>query len=453
MAMPPLDRLAVARARERFAAGEDDVSCVRAAIVQSWLRCRDSYDVDPDLRLAPPAPDEPAHGLESEVVLAELSGIARSEQSGLGSAVVTVVDDTGRLIAAWGDVDTQTRIAEANLAPWAAWSEAASGTNGMGTALQRHGLMTVRGPEHWCRGFQQLDCAGIAVHDPVTDEPLGAMNVSTCNAKLPSKTPRLLRSAASTVERKLNERSRYWAEQLIARFHTMNQRNPAALAAVDPSGKMVAVNEQAARLLGTSCTAPAIDPAERTKLDVPELDRLVTRAVRRAHGDQDWIGTTLLSLPSAVDPIDTSIAPVCSSGHPIGALLTFGSSEGEPLSADLSTSDQPRLARIVAQRGDRSVLLEPGEIRYAEVDRNTVWLETDRGRLRAATRGLHNIEQQLGDECFMRVHRHFLVNLQRIREVERGFNGELLLITDVRDNKIVPVSRAHATVLRHRLGM
>ncbi len=453
MAMSPHDRLAVARARERFATGEYDTSCVRTEIVQSWLRCRDSYDVDPDLRLAPPASDEPAHGLELEVALAELSGIARSERSNLGPAVVTVVDGTGRLIAAWGDVDTQRRIAEANLAPWAAWSESASGTNGMGTALQCHGLMTVRGPEHWCQGFQQLDCAGIAVHDPVTDEPLGAMNVSTWNAPLPSKTPGLLRSAASTVERTLNVRSRYWAEQLVARFYNVDERKSAALAAVDPGGKMVAVNERAARLLGTPFTAPAIDPAERTKLDVPELDLLVTRAVRRAHGDQDWIGTTRLSLPSAVEPIDTSIAPVCSAGHPIGALLTFGSSEGEPLSADLAASGQPTPARIFAQRGDRTILLEPGEIRYAEANRNTVWLQTDRGRLRAATRGLHNVERQLGDESFMRVHRRYLVNVGRVREFERGFNGELLLITDVRDNQIVPVSRTRAKMLRRKLGM
>lgn len=453
MAIPPLDRSAVARARERFAAGEDDVTGVRTEVLESWSRCRDSYGVDPDLELAPPAPDEPAHGLESEVVLAELSGIARSGQSGLGSAVVTVVDDTGRLIAAWGDVDTRTRIAEANLAPWAAWSEAASGTNGMGTALQRHGLMTVRGPEHWCRGFQRLDCAGIAVHDPVTDEPLGAMNISTFSAPLPNMTPWLLRSAATTVERKLQERSHYWAERLIARFHTVNERKSAPLAAVDPGGKMVVVNEQAARLLGTLCSAPAVDPAERTRLNVPELDRLVRRAVERAHDDPEWRGTTQLSLPTAVDPIDASVAPVCSAGHPVGALLTLGSTEGEPLFADPSTFWHASPARIIAQRGDRSVLLEPGEIRYAEAHGNTVWLQTDRGYLRAATRGLLNIERQLSQEGFQRVHRRFLVNLRRILEVERGFNGELLLITDVRGNEIVPVSRGHARMLRRELGL
>jgi DNA-binding LytR/AlgR family response regulator len=100
-----------------------------------------------------------------------------------------------------------------------------------------------------------------------------------------------------------------------------------------------------------------------------------------------------------------------------------------------------------------SVLLEPGEIRYAEARGNTVWLQTDRGYLRAATRGLLNIERQLSQAGFQRAHRRFVVNLRRVREVERGFNGELLLITDVRGNEIVPVSRGHAKTLRRELGL
>ncbi|MGH3949985.1 MAG: LytTR family transcriptional regulator DNA-binding domain-containing protein, partial [Pseudonocardiaceae bacterium] len=50
-------------------------------------------------------------------------------------------------------------------------------------------------------------------------------------------------------------------------------------------------------------------------------------------------------------------------------------------------------------------------------------------------------------------HRRYLVNVGRVREFERGFNGELLLITDVRDNQIVPVSRTRAKMLRRKLGM
>lgn len=454
--MSPYDQTAVARQRERFAAGQDRTTCVRTEIVQSWARCRDLYDVDPDLPEAPPASDEPALGLELEVVLAELAGIARAQRADLAPAVVTVVDATGRLIAEWGDVHTQRQMAEANLAPWAAWSEASSGTNGMGTALAGHGVTTVRGPEHWCAGFQRLDCAGIAAHDPVTDEPLGAMNVSTYDEPLPNRAFDMLLFAAQTVERILTARAWHWADALIAAFRRADDHRSAPIVALDLGGKVVTANERGAHLVGVSLRAPAIDPATRAEIaeiDVSYLSRLVARAVERGHDVADWTGATLLTLPTAAEPVETSVAPVFSAGHPVGALLIFGCTDGEPLTMHtaIPVRRQP-LHRIVARRAERNVLLDPGEIRYAEADRNTVWLHTDRGRLRAATRGLHNVEAELGDG-FLRVHRRYVVNIVRVRELERGFKGGLLLVTDVRDNEVVPVARARAHALRHRLGI
>lgn len=450
--MPPYDRSVVALARDRFTAGRNDVSGVRGEIVESWVRCRDGYGVDPDLRLAPTASDEPALSLECDVVVAELSGIARSERADLAPAIVTVVDGAGRLIAEWGDVGVQRRIAEANLARWAAWSESASGTNGMGTALAGHGITIVHGPEHWCQGFQDLECAGIAVHDPVTGEPLGAMNVTTCGAPLPNKVTDLLRSAAGTVERTLHDRARYCAEHLVAEFERLEEGISGALAAIDIGGGVVAVNERGAQLLGIPAVPPTIDPAERKRLDVPELDQLMTLAIQRGKDAAEWRGAAGLSLPSAAELIDTTIVPVFSSDHPVGLLLVVGSSAGEPLDVHRPAIPQPARRRIVAQRGNRCALLEPAEIRYAEADGNTVWLQTDRGRLRAATRGLHNVAAQLG-EGFLQVHRRYVVNIDRIREFERGFSGELLLVTDVRDNLIVPVSRTRAKTLRTALGI
>jgi hypothetical protein len=79
---------------------------------------------------------------------------------------------------------------------------------------------------------------------------------------------------------------------------------------------------------------------------------------------------------------------------------------------------RPLASRVVAMRDERWVMLDPREIRFAEADRNNVWLRTDRGPLRAATRGLDRLEQQLEGKGFLRVHRRFLVNLSRIREIE-----------------------------------
>ena len=106
-----------------------------------------------------------------------------------------------------------------------------------------------------------------------------------------------------------------------------------------------------------------------------------------------------------------------------------------------------------ATRDDRWVLLAPREIRFAEADHNNVWLTTDRGRLLAATRGLDRLEQELTDKGFVRVHRRFLVNLSRVREIEPGFKGTLFLATDTRTHETIPVARRHIPYVRQALGL
>ncbi|MGH3263005.1 MAG: LytTR family DNA-binding domain-containing protein [Trebonia sp.] len=107
----------------------------------------------------------------------------------------------------------------------------------------------------------------------------------------------------------------------------------------------------------------------------------------------------------------------------------------------------------MALRQDRWVLLEPAEIRFAEVDHNNVWLMSDQGRLLSASRGLDRLEDQLAETGFLRVHRRFLVNLNRIREIEQGFKGSLFLHTDTRTHESIPVARRHMTDVRRALGL
>jgi DNA-binding LytR/AlgR family response regulator len=107
----------------------------------------------------------------------------------------------------------------------------------------------------------------------------------------------------------------------------------------------------------------------------------------------------------------------------------------------------------VALRGERMVLLRLPEVCYAESDGNDVWLSTDQGRLQAASQGLDKLGGELVDAGFLRVHRRFVVNLSRIREVERGFKGELFLVMDTRGSELVPVSRRNAPAVRRALGI
>jgi DNA-binding LytR/AlgR family response regulator len=51
------------------------------------------------------------------------------------------------------------------------------------------------------------------------------------------------------------------------------------------------------------------------------------------------------------------------------------------------------------------------------------------------------------------VHRRYVVNLSRVREIERGCKGELSLVMDSRANDVVPVSRRNTPAVRDALGL
>src|SRR3954471_4283155 len=170
----------IAEARERFAAGEDSVDGVRPEILVSWYRCREEYEVSPHLERAPAAAEGTAHSIEHDVVVAELAGLAACaarEVDGLDGRAA-IADGDGRILASWGSRRMRSLAEESNLAAWSTWSERASGTNGMGTALESRHPVLVRGPEHWCRGFHPWMCAGVAVRDVVTRDPLAVLNIS-----------------------------------------------------------------------------------------------------------------------------------------------------------------------------------------------------------------------------------------------------------------------------------
>ena len=191
---------AVTAARERFLAGDDRVRGVRPEVATSWYRCREQYHVDPSLNKAPPASelDESSgdHTLEHEIVFAQLGGAAASIASEVESlgGVITVTDGAGRILTVEGDKETLSRARDSNMAPWSCWSEWATGTNGMGTALEAPGPVLISGPEHWCTGFHEWVCAGVVSATPSRTIPwrcsTSRPGAPTSRRRLPAGCPR-----------------------------------------------------------------------------------------------------------------------------------------------------------------------------------------------------------------------------------------------------------------------
>jgi hypothetical protein len=441
---------------ERFVQGEDQVPGVRPEVAISWHRCREQYRVDPNLTEAPVAVAEIDHTLEHDVVFTELGFRAASVAHDVGNlgGIVTVTDATGRILAEWGDQATLAIATDANLAPWFCWSECAAGTNGMGTALEAHGPVLIRGAEHWCQAFHNWVCAGIAVRDVVTKEPIAVLNISCWRTPLPASAGGWLANAVTKTQCTLRRRARDSGAVLVAAFTQARARSSAALAAVDTGGKVVIADDTASVLMGVPACTPAVDPTVRWNPGLPELIGAARYASKQAAHNPDWVGSTQIFTHLTDEPTSISIRPVFLSGHLIGNLISFGASDGEQLPQAEGTAHprvQPR--RLVAMRDNRMVLLRLPEVSFAESEGNDVWLSTDQGRLRAASQGLDKLDSELADAGFLRVHRRYVVNLSRIREIERGLKGELILVMDDRTNEMVPVSRRNAPAVRRALDI
>lgn len=441
---------------ERFVRGEDPGPGVRPVVAISWHRCREQYRVDPYLRAAPVAVAERDHSPEHDVVFTELGFHAAAvahEVAGIGG-VVSVADATGRILAEWGDPATFARATDANMAPWFCWSECAAGTNGMGTALETHGPVLIRGAEHWCQSFHNWFCGGIAVRDVVTGEPIACLNLSCWRTHLPASTGRWLANAVAKTQRTLKERARDSGAELVAAYTQARTHSSAPLAVMDTAGKVVIADDTASVLMGVPASTPAIDSTLRWNPGLPELIRAVRYAVKQAARHPDWAGSTQIFPHLAEEPTTIGIRPVFSSGHPIGNLVFFGAFDGERLPPEHEHA-HPRVRphRLVALRDNRMVLLRLSEVFFAESEGNEVWLSTARGRLRAASQSLDKLDGELAEAGFLRVHRRYVVNLGHVREVERGLKGELLLVMENEAHEPVPVSRRNAPAVRRALDI
>ena len=292
------------------------------------------------------------------------------------------------------------------------------------------------------------------MRDVVTREPIAVLNISCWRTPLPAAAGGWLANATTKTRCTLRRRARNSGAELVAAYTQARARSGTPLAAMDTAGKVVIADETASVLMGVPASTPAVDPTVRWNPGVPELIGAARYATRQAARNPDWVGSTQIFTHLGDEPTPISIRPVFSSGHLIGNLVSFGAVEGAQLppaeGAALSPT-QPR--RVIATRDNRMVLLWLPEVSFAESEGNDVWLSTDQGRLRAASQGLDKLEGELADAGFLRVHRRYVVNLSRVREIERGRGGELSLVMDDGTNQMVPVSRRNAPVVRRALAI
>jgi len=170
--------------RDRFlTTGDLAVYTPRPMILESWQRCR-TMNVNPGRRYAPLAVARETQLYHLREVNELLIRATRSAMSHLtdflaGSGYVIVLSDVnGCLLDVIGDVAIRRRLARIDFVPGGDWSEAAAGTNAIGTALADGHIVQLMAAEHYCDGWQDLTCTAAPIRHPLTGEIIGVLDVT-----------------------------------------------------------------------------------------------------------------------------------------------------------------------------------------------------------------------------------------------------------------------------------
>jgi GAF domain-containing protein len=229
---------------------------LRPMIVESWRRSLET-GLDPTDSLAPIEADESEvldrwfeHPIGSltHVLTEQLWKLAQESRS-----VVAVTDASGLVLHRMGEEWLKERCAEQNhLVEGARWSEAADGTNGIGTALLADHAFQVFASEHFNERHHQWICSGAPVHDPVSGKTIGLIDLSSLWKIAHPRSLELVTTAARTIEQRLSEVRRDQDARLRRRYGDLMTKSTDLL--VNRDGHILAGAER-----------------ERSKtLDVPE---------------------------------------------------------------------------------------------------------------------------------------------------------------------------------------
>jgi two-component system LytT family response regulator/two-component system response regulator LytT len=132
--------------------------------------------------------------------------------------------------------------------------------------------------------------------------------------------------------------------------------------------------------------------------------------------------------------------------------------DGKPIEVQLerllgALDRGPRPKRVVVKIGERFLLVDASDIIYASVEEGVVTLVTDRVAGTSNLRTLEELAAILDPATFWRVHRAYIVNLERIQEVIPWFNRTIQLKMADKSGTEIPVSRSQTRRLKEHFKL
>jgi Osmosensitive K+ channel histidine kinase len=171
-------------AREDFLrAGNPALWSPRPLILDSWQRCR-TLQINPSLRYAPLAAVRETQLDQLREANALLVQAAQPVMKQLGEFLgnsgyaIALTDAQGYLLEVFGKAAILRRLERTDFVPGGNMGETAAGTNAIGTALADGHTVQLMAAEHYCDAWQDLTCTATPIRHPLTDEVIGALDMT-----------------------------------------------------------------------------------------------------------------------------------------------------------------------------------------------------------------------------------------------------------------------------------
>jgi two-component system response regulator LytT len=109
--------------------------------------------------------------------------------------------------------------------------------------------------------------------------------------------------------------------------------------------------------------------------------------------------------------------------------------------------------KLLVKSGGRLFLIDSEDIIYASIEDGVISIVTRDMEGQSNFRTVEELQSNLDPQVFWRVHRSFLVNINRIKEVVPWFKSSYQLRMDDKKQTEIPVSRAQTRKLRELLNL
>jgi len=217
------------------------------------------------------------------------------------------------------------------------------------------------------------------------------------------------------------------------------------------------------RVLSAGDGAEALEVLQRERADVVILDIMMPRV-------DGWMA--LMEIRNNPATADLPIIMLTAKTQDLAKILAFKQGVQQyvtkpfnilELSARARSLAQRRLAatatsggegefrKLAVRKGGRTILLNLDDICFLSAKNKSTYVHTFENQY-LADLTLKELESKLLKESFCRVHRSYMVNLNRIKEIIRQ-DGEFVVVAADRDETRLPVARRQIKQFREAVGI